>query len=248
MHPEVSVIIPFYDNLVFLKRAINSVIYQNFRNYEIILIYDNPRNKKNLIFLKEIKNKYSRVRLLLNKTNLGAGYSRNRGIKIARGKFIAFLDSDDVWKRNKLFFQINFMKKNNFLVTHTSYDIVNLKNSFVKKRLAFDLGYPDLKNSCDIGLSTVIISKSLLIKTSLFPRLKTKEDYVLWLSITKKGLIFKGLKKSFTKWTRRPDSLSSSTFQKLKDAFNVYYKYENYGLIKTIKCVLVLSINFLIKR
>ena len=66
------------------------------------------------------------------------------------------------------------------------------------------MNYSDLKNSCDIGLSTVIISKKLLLSTSLFPKLKTKEDYVLWLSIARKGLVFKSFKKSMTKWTNRP--------------------------------------------
>ena len=167
---------------------------QTFKNYEIIIIHDNPKNKKDLVLLKKLKNKYNKIIILYNKTNLGAGYSRNRGIKVAKGKFIAFLDSDDFWKKNKLSLQINYMKKNNFLVSHTSYDIINLKNIFVKKRLAYDLNYSDLKKSCDIGLSTVIISKKLLLSTPLFPKLKTKEDYVLWLNIARKGLVLNHLK------------------------------------------------------
>ena len=248
MKPEVSIIIPFYRGITFLERAVVSVIKQTFRNYEIIIIHDNPKNKKELVLLKKLKKKYNRITILCNNSNLGAGYSRNRGIKVAKGKFIAFLDSDDVWKKNKLSLQINYMKKNNFLVTHTSYDIINLNNIVIKKRLACDLNYSDLKNSCDIGLSTVILSKKLLLSTSLFPKLKTKEDYVLWLSIARKGFLFKSFKKSMTKWTNRPDSLSSSTYQKIKDAFTVYYRYESYSFIKSIVSVLVLSMNFLKKR
>ena len=248
MRPEVSVVIPFYNGFTLLKRALVSVAKQTFKNYEIIIIHDNPKNKKDLVLLKKLKNKYNKIIILCNKTNLGAGYSRNRGIKVAKGKFIAFLDSDDFWKKNKLSLQINYMKKNNFLVSHTSYDIINLKNIFVKKRLAYDLNYSDLKNSCDIGLSTVIISKKLLLSTSLFPKIKTKEDYVLWLSIAKKGLVFRSLKRSMTKWTNRPDSLSSSSYQKIKDAFMVYYRYESYSLIKSIISVIILSIRFLKKK
>ena len=76
------------------------------------------------------------------------------------------------------------------------------------------MNYSDLKNSCDIGLSTVIVSKKLLLSTSLFPKLKTKEDYVLWLSIARKGLVFRSFKKSMTKWTNRPDSLSALYIKK----------------------------------
>ena len=247
MKPEVSIIIPFYRGFTYLERALVSIAKQTFRNYETIIIHDNPKNKKDLVLLNKLKKKYNKTIILFNKSNLGAGYSRNRGIKVAKGKFIAFLDSDDVWKKDKLSLQINYMKKNNFLITHTSYDIINMNNILVKKRLAYDLNYSDLKNSCDVGLSTVIVSKKLLLSTSLFPKLKTKEDYVLWLSIARKGLVFKSFKKSMTKWTNRPDSLSSSIYQKIKDAFTVYYRYEKYSLIKSIISVLVLSINFLKK-
>ncbi len=248
MKPEVSVIVPFYQDFTYLERALDSIANQTFKNYEIILIYDNPKNKRDLILLKKLKNKYTKIRILINKSNLGAGYSRNKGIKIAKGNFIAFLDSDDFWKKNKLLLQIGYMKKKKLAATHTSYDVVDTNNKFLKKRLASNLNYSDLKNSCDIGLSTVVISKKLLLKTPLFPKLKTKEDYVLWLNISKKIPFFGALKKSMTLWTNRPESLSSSTYQKLKDAFRVYYNYENFSLFKSIVSVLVLSINFLIKK
>ena len=81
------------------------------------------------------------------------------------------------------------MKKNNLKATHTSYDLVDLKNNFIQQRKAVDLNHSHLINSCDIGLSTVMIEDKLL-KKFLFPNLKTKEDYVLWLKITKTGIIF----------------------------------------------------------
>lgn len=111
MKTEISVIIPFFDDMFFLKKAVNSVLKQSYKNYEIIIIHDNPKTKKKLIHLQKFFYKYSKIRLISNKKNLGAGYSRNRGIKLAKGRFIAFLDSDDVWKKNKLLIQRNFMKK-----------------------------------------------------------------------------------------------------------------------------------------
>ena len=178
MKDKISIIIPFLMNL-FLKRAINSVLRQSYKKFEIIIIYDNPENKENLKSLKKFFFKKSKIKLLINKKNIGAGYSRNKGIKNSNGNYIAFIDSDDFWKKNKLFLQMKFMKKSNLLISHTSYDIIDVKGNFLNRRKACDLKHMDLIKSCDVGLSTVIINRKLLKKTSLFPSLKTKEDYVL---------------------------------------------------------------------
>ena len=247
MKTEISVIIPFYDNFKLLKRAINSVLTQSFKKFEIIVIYDNPKNKENLYSLKRFILKKKRIKVIINKKNIGAGNSRNKGIKIAKGKFIAFLDSDDSWKKNKLLIQYNFMKKNDLKATHTSYDLVDLHNNFIKNRKAIDLNYSHLISSCDIGLSTVMIEHKLL-KKYLFPNLKTKEDYVLWLKISKSGIIFHGIKKILTNWTDRKNSLSKSLIQKLKDGFKVYYKYEKFNFFESLFRLIILSINFLRKK
>ena len=248
MKIEISVIIPFYDNFELLKRAVNSVLNQSFKKFEIIIIYDNPQNKENLNNLKNFIYKKKIIKIIVNNNNLGAGLSRNKGIKVAKGKYIAFLDSDDVWKSNKLLVQYNFMKENKILASHTSYDIVDIKNTFIQKRRAFDLNYYKLLNSCDVGLSTVMLNHKILKMKTVFPNLKTKEDYVLWLKISKKGIIFNSINKTLTKWTRRSNSLSTSAYQKIKDAFTVYNKYQGFGFVKTFSRVIILSINFLKKK
>ena len=215
MKIKISVIIPFYDDFKLLKRAIYSVQSQSFKNYELIIIYDNPEDKENIKLLKEfVKNK--KIKVLINNKNLGAGLSRNKGIRKAKGELIAFLDSDDVWKKNKLRIQYDYMKKNNLLISHTSYDLFDENNRFLQKRLARKLNYFDLLKSCDIGLSTVMVKKKLILKHKLFPSLKTKEDYILWLKISKSGILFYGIKKVLTNWTDRKNSLSKSSFQKSK--------------------------------
>ena len=140
------------------------------------------------------------------------------------------------------------MKKNNLLISHTSYDIFDENNRFLKKRLARKLNYFDLLKSCDIGLSTVMVKKDLILKHKLFPSLKTKEDYVLWLKISKSGIMFYGIKKVLTNWTDRKNSLSKSIIQKLKDGFKVYYNYEKFNYLESLFRLIILSINFLKKK
>ena len=247
MKIKISVIIPFYDNFKLLKRAIYSVQSQSFKNYELIIIYDNPEDKENIKLLKEfVKNK--KIKVLINNKNLGAGLSRNKGIRKAKGEFVAFLDSDDVWKKNKLRIQYDYMKKNNLLISHTSYDLFDENNRFLQKRLARKLNYFDLLKSCDIGLSTVMVKKKLILKHKLFPSLKTKEDYILWLKISKKWNSILWNKKVLTNWTDRKNSLSKSSSQKIKDAFKVYYEYEKFNFFNSLFKVIFLSINYLRKK
>ena len=103
----VSVIMPYYKKKKYLEKSILSVLNQTYKNFEIILINDDPSEDKN--FLINIKKLDNRIIILHNKTRLGAGFSRNKGIKRAKGNYLAFLDCDDYWHKDKLRKQLNFM-------------------------------------------------------------------------------------------------------------------------------------------
>ena len=242
----ISVIIPYYKKKLFFKKTLNSISGQKLKNFEIIIIYDDE-DKADLDYIKLIIKNKNNIKLIINHKNLGAGESRNRGIKIAKGKYLAFIDADDIWRKNKLNTQYNFMKKNNIKISHTSYNIIDSKDKIIGTRPAKKIqNYKDLISSCDIGLSSVMLKKEIL-KNQKFPKLITKEDYLLWLNLSKKYLIY-GINSNLVKWRKTEKSLSSNKFQKLKDAFTIYYHQENYGFINSIIKVLVLSMNFLKKN
>ena len=100
-YPLVSVVIPYYKKKFFFEKTIKSILNQSYKNFEIILIYDD-NNLEELDFLKNIKKKFKNVKLIINKKNLGPGLSRNKGILLSKGTYIAFCDADDIWKKNKL--------------------------------------------------------------------------------------------------------------------------------------------------
>jgi len=242
----ISVIIPYYKKKEYIISSINSVLNQTYKNLEIIIIYDDL-NKEDLNLLKKIKKKDKRIKIYINKKNLGAGRSRNKGIKLSKGIFVAFLDSDDLWKKNKLKKQIFFMKKNGINASHTSYTIINSNNKIIGSRNAKDMSYKLLLKSCDIGLSTVVLKKEIITSKIKFANIKTKEDYVLWLKITLNNNKIFALKDNLTKWRKLENSLSSSKLQKIYDGYLVYRKYMNFNLLKSFGFLMLLSFNYFLK-
>ena len=243
----ISVIMPYYKKKDFFLESIQSVLSQTYQNFEIIIIYDDP-NIIDLKFILEIKKLDKRIKVIKNNKNLGVGISRNIGISYSDGFYLAFLDCDDIWYKDKLEVQINFMKNNKISFSYTSYDVINSKNIIInKKEVAEKITFNDLLRNCDIGLSTVIMNKNLISDSCKFPKLKTKEDFVLWLTLAKK-MDLHGINLSLSQWRKLNNSLSSYKFQKIKDGFNVYKKYMKFSYLKSCLYLIILSIKFLKKN
>ena len=241
----VSIIMPYFKKKKYVKYSVLSVLNQTFKNFELIIVYDNKTSDE-LKFINKIKKLDKRIKVIKNKSNIGAGLSRNVGIDHSKGVYLAFLDADDLWHKNKLFTQIKFMRKKNIEISHTSYEIIDDDLVIRGTRQAKLMNYKKLIKSCDIGLSTVIIKKSL-IKNLRFSNLKTKEDYILWLEIAKNGKKIHALNTKLTQWRKSNNSLSSSVVRKLTDGYYVYRYYLKFNVIKSLYSLLVLSINFLNK-
>ena len=108
--PLVSIIIAYYKKKYFFENTVNSILNQTYRNFEVIVIYDDT-DKSELSFVKKIISKFPRSKVIINKKNIGAGLSRNKGIHSAKGQYVAFCDADDLWDKKKLEVQISFMMK-----------------------------------------------------------------------------------------------------------------------------------------
>jgi len=240
--PLISIIIPYFQKRDFIKKTIKSVLSQTYKNYEVILVYDDV-NKKDLTFIYDIFKKIKKKKIIINKKNIGVGKSRNKGIKYAKGSYIAFLDADDIWKKNKLSYQIDIFEKKNVDLVYSEYSTIDeLDNVLLKKKISAQINYSKLLKSCEIGLSTVLI-KSKILKKNNFPNLNTQEDFALWLKLLRLNYKFYPLKKDLSYWRNVRNSLSSNTIQKIIDAFVLFYRYENMNFLFSIFSVLVLSFN-----
>lgn len=248
-HPnkKISVIMPYYRKKKYFRQTINSLSNQTFKNYKLILIYDD-QSKSELTFVKKVLKKIKNKKIIINKKNLGAANSRNIALKYINSEFVAFLDADDIWNKKKLEEQLKFMTKKKLDLSYTSYQVIDennfiLKTYYSKSKLSFN----DLIKSCDIGLSSVLIKRALLKKFK-FPNIKTKEDYVLWLNIAKNNFRIGGLSEVLMQWRSVRGSLSSSLYQKILDAFRVYHTFLKYNFIKSILYTFILSVNYIKKR
>jgi len=245
----VSIILPYYKKKDFILLTIQSILKQTYKNFEIIIVNDDQSNESKDI-LENIKKKDTRILIINNENNFGAGLSRNEAIKIAKGKYLAFCDADDLWEINKLENQLNFMKKKNINFSFTSYNIINDLGNIIGNRKAYEeITFKQLLRSCDIGLSTVIVEKKTINDLNInFPNIKTKEDYVVWLYLSRNGVRMMGLQENLTSWRKLSDSLSSSIFQKILDGYKVYRVYLKLNIVKSLFYLFLLSINFLIKK
>lgn len=239
MNRTVAVIIPYYKKINFIKNSIQSILNQNYKNIKILIIYDD-KNLSDLEKIKKIFKEKKNIKYHVNNNNYGAAYSRNMGIKIANSEYCAFLDADDCWEKNKLKQQMNFMIKNNIKFSFTAYKKKNKNKSIIVRSKKKVIKYEDLLTDCPIGLSTVILEKSIIPK-NLFPLTKTQEDLGAWLKITKKNVNAHYFDRILTTWNSTKNSLSKNNFQKIKDLFTVLSYQKELNLLNKLFYLFIIS-------
>lgn len=185
----VSIITPMYNSEKFIEATIKSVLNQTYQEWEMLIIDDcSTDNSPNIV--KSYMQQDSRIRCIKTETNKGVSNARNLALSKATGQFIAFLDSDDQWNSSKLEKQVNFMLENDYVISFTSYELMDENDKKLNKviKVPPNVDYKRLLKGNILGCLTVVIDKSKLdfeIKMSGVRH----EDYVLWLSILKKGIL-----------------------------------------------------------
>jgi|TARA_A100001015_G_scaffold130330_1_gene144583 teichuronic acid biosynthesis glycosyltransferase TuaG len=217
----VSIITPTFNSEKYISQTIQSIQAQTYNNWEL-LITDDCSTDGTIDVIKSYQKRDSRIKLFFSETNLGAGAARNRSIKEARGRYIAFCDSDDQWKKNKLEKQLSFIKENNLLFSYTDYDVVTEKNQFVKRiKCPKRLTYSRLLKNNYVGCLTVIYDKEKLGKVYM-PLIRKRQDWLLWLQIMSKIKQTKGLNDSLSIYLIRSSSISNNKLSLINYSWKVY--------------------------
>ena len=179
----VSIIMPTYNSEQTVVESIQSVLSQTYKNWELIIVDDRSTDNTWQV-IQTYADKYDNIRVYQNKENLGAGASRNFAIKKAKGRFIAFLDSDDLWTEDKLAEQIPFMLENNYPLTYTHYSRFTSEEELSVVTAPEYTTYKKLMYSNVIGCLTAVYDAQALGKRYM-PLIRKRQDMGLWLDILK---------------------------------------------------------------
>lgn len=220
----VSIITPSFNCASYIGETIESIIAQSYPNWELIVTDDcSSDNSREVI--KSYADKDPRIKLLVLEKNSGAGVARNNSIKAAKGRYIAFCDSDDRWYPTKLEKQIQFMQDNYCTLSYSSYDVcdedgnisgyVECLKKLTTSKIIRDNG---------IGCLTAIYDSEILGKHYM-PSMRKRQDWCLWIDIIKSGGIAKGFQKPMALYRDRSNSISSNKIEMLKYNYEVYHTF-----------------------
>jgi len=244
----VSIIMSSYNSSSFLDDSIMSVINQSYVDWELLITDDCSQD-----YSVELIQKYTeidhRIKLFSLNRNVGAAAARNNSLEKASGKYIAFLDSDDIWLNNKLECQLAFMKLNDYAFTFSAYDKISEFGEKLSKIIYVprSVTYNQLLRNTIIGCLTVIIDKE---KTGDFrmPIIKSAHDTGLWLSILKRGFIAYGLNEVLATYRVVSNSNTANKWKAANNVWKLYRDIEKLSILQTLFCFCYYSFNSTKKR
>lgn len=245
MNPIFSIVVTAFNCEKYIYETLNSIKNQSFNDYEVLIINDaSTDNTKNIIIKSTINDE--RFMLIDNLENKGVVYSRNKGFKKAKGKYICILDGDDVWCENKLEKQYHHLTNNEKIdLSFTGYNIIDsesrLKKNTVKAKEETTT-YLDMLKVNNICCSSVTV-KAFILKENLMTDKYFHEDFELWCRLLKKEYIFKGINEALLKYRVHSKSKSSRKLSSSFERIKMLRHSEELGIFKIIKYMLIFTVS-----
>ncbi|MFM2588601.1 glycosyltransferase family 2 protein [Vibrio sp. TBV020] len=228
----VSIVTPHYNNLRNLKQTLESVAQQTYLNYEHIII-DDCSSLVESDALKSLITGFPKTLFITLESNSGAAIARNEGIKHASGRYIAFLDADDVWAPTKLSRQVTFMQEHNLDLCYSAYKVIDQHGAVTSQRSApSTVTYESLLKCNEIGCLTAIYDTERLGKVFM-PELRKRQDLAFWLKLMKLGAKSGGMPESLAYYRVGDNSLSSNKCKVLPYQWAVYRECEQLNIFQS---------------
>ena len=234
----VSIIMPSYNTASYIKESIQSVLNQTYTNWELIIV-DDCSSDNTVKIVQEISKKDPRVRILKQNTNGGAAKARNRSLNEATGRYVAYLDADDIWKPSKLEKQIQFMNEHKCGFSCASYEVIDDEGNTLNKEVHMlpSVDYVgfltnNLLQTVGIMVDTSIVDKKYLV----MPDIRRRQDAATWLQVLKAGYKCYGLDEVLAEYRRAENSLSSNKIKAVKGVWSLYRDIEKLSLPFSCYC------------
>ena len=227
----VSVIIPVYNAERYISNTIESVLNQTYRDIEIVLV-DDCSNDNSKTIIEAYAKKNDGIIYHLQEENGGAAVARNTALNIASGRYVAFLDSDDLWLPDKLEKQLNLMQEKKAVISYTAYRQFSMEKVGNLVSVPEQVTYKQLLKGNVIGCLTVMLDKERL--GNLKMKNARHEDYILWLDILKKGNIAYGLQEDLARYRKSETSLTSNKKRSALWTWQVYRQHQELSFFASI--------------
>ena len=233
----VSVILPAYNSKNTVRKAIHSVLRQSYGNIELIVVDDCSTDGTSLL-LQAMAKKHSTMTVYTNPYNMGVSSSRNAGVLHSHGKYIAFIDSDDVWHKFKIEKQVRILKTTGCDLCYAASIIMNTDTKLAIRQVPLKADYKSLLKENFIACSSVLIRREVLLpfKTGFF-----HEDYVLWLELLKSGITAIGINEPLLFY--RLGGRSSNKCLSAIHRWEIYRKSEHFGILRSAYYFMFYSVN-----
>lgn len=232
--PLVSIIIPVYNAEKFLKDTINCVVNQTYENWELLLINDCSNDNSKKVAKSFVSDK---IKWIDMKQNGGAALARNKGIEVSKGKYLCYLDADDLWEKEKLEKQVKFMQEKDCAFSFTGYEFADAKGVPNGKKVFIPqkMNYKQALKNTTIWTTTVMFDMEKLTKEDIYmPNVKRGQDTATWWKVLKKIDYAYGLNEILSYYRRTNDSLSANKIKALKRTWHLYRKVEQLNLVYSI--------------
>ncbi len=239
MDELVSIIMPTYNCGAFIEESVKSVLAQTYKNWELLIADDCSTDNTQTVLAPYLDN-YPNIYYIRLEKNSGPAAARSAALKQVKGEYVAFLDSDDLWASNKLFLQIDFMKRKDVAFSATGYELMNEEG--LSKGTAFippaKTTYDKmLRLSCPVGNLTVMYDRRIIGEQQV-PDIQKRNDYALWLQILHKTDACYGMPTVLAKYRVRSQSVSRNKLKLLPYHWHLYRHIEKLSLLKSVWYIL----------
>lgn len=245
----VSIVVPVYNAERFLPETIGLVQKQTYRDWELILV-DDCSSDNGAAIVRQYAKDDTRIRLIQQEVNAGAARSRNLGISRANGRYLCFLDADDIWTSQKLEKELVYMKEKKAAFVFTGYEFADAKGEGLGKivHVPETISYEQALKNTTIFTSTVMIDRDKIADTDIYMPQIASEDTATWWHILKKYQIGYGLDENLVRYRRTEGTLSSNKLVAIQRIWGLYRRQEKLSWCKSIYCMFFWAFRAVLRR